>query len=82
MWMVTVGPFRGKRMRTARMVGLIVLLALLAALAWQILDAILEPPLVPDQPTSGTTYANEHTTQQSIFQRIITHLRDWYKDGF
>ncbi|KAF0195550.1 MAG: hypothetical protein FD169_1363 [Bacillota bacterium] len=82
MWVLTVGPFRGKRMRTARLVGLIALLALLAALAWQVLDAILEPPQVPEQPTSGTTIIGEQATHQSIFQRIITHLRNWYKDGF
>lgn len=81
MWVLTVGPFRGKRMRTARLVGLIVLLALLATLAWQVLDAILQPPLVPEQPTSGTV-ASQQTTQQSFFQRIIAHLRTWYKDGF
>jgi hypothetical protein len=69
-------------MRTARLVGLIALLALLAALTWQVLDAIMEPPQVPEQPTIGTTTALEQTTQQSIFQRILTHLRNWYKDGF
>lgn len=81
MWVLTVGPFRGKRMRTVRLVGLIALLALLAALAWQVLDAILQPAPVPEQPTSGTV-ASEQTTHLSIFQRILTHLRNWYKDGF
>ena len=66
MWVLTVGPFRGKRMRTARLVGLIALLALLAALAWQVLDAIMEPPQVPEQPTIGTTTVLEQTTQQKI----------------
>lgn len=81
MWVLTIGPFRGKRMRTAKIVGLVALLALLAALAWQVLDAVLAPAQ-PDQPTSGTTVDQENTASQTVFQRIITHLRIWYKDGF
>lgn len=81
MWVLTIGPFRGKRMRTAKIIGLVALLALLAALAWQVLDAILTPPQ-PDQPTSGATVTQQSNASQTVFQRIITHLRRWYRDGF
>lgn len=82
MWVLTVGPLRGKRMRTARIVGLVALLALLAAVAWQVLDAIAEPPAPVEEPASGAAVTQMQTKQQTFFQRILTHLRTWYKDGF
>ncbi|MBT9155486.1 MAG: hypothetical protein DDT37_00453 [Firmicutes bacterium] len=70
MWVVTVGPFRGKRARTAKILGLAVLLILLVALFWQMLDVMLSPP--------------QHTEPlaETVFQRILIHLRNWYTDGF
>lgn len=82
MWVLNIGPFRGKRMRTARLIGMIVLVILLATLAWQVLSAILEPPPGNEQPTSGTVITQQHSTGQNMFQRVLTHLRSWYRDGF
>ena len=80
MWVVALGPFRGRRARTLRIVGLVIIIALLLALAWQVLDAILGQPLEVE-PSTAATY-NQRQTSESVFSRIIAHLRNWYREGF
>jgi len=81
MWVVTVGPFRGKRARTAKILGLAVLVVLLTALIWQVLDVMLSPTQIP-HPVVGTGEVEGEPAAETVFQRILTHLRNWYEDGF
>jgi len=80
-WVVTVGPFRGKRARTAKILGMAALLILLTALLWQALDVVLAPT-PPPHPVVGTGAGAEEPLVETVFQRILTHLRNWYTDGF
>jgi hypothetical protein len=57
------------------------LLILLTALLWQALDVVLAPP-PPPHPVVGTGEGGEEPAVETVFQRILTHLRNWYTEGF
>jgi len=81
MWVVTIGPFRGKRARTAIILALAALLILLTALGWQVLDVVMSPvPLT--YPAAGPGDNAPLPNVETVFGRILTHLRNWYNDGF
>jgi hypothetical protein len=62
------------------MTALVIALVLLLAVAWQVLDAILQPPAV--EPQSSPTMRQERELANTVFHRVIDHLKKWYKDGF
>jgi len=82
MWVITVGPFRGKRMQGVKIFGAIVLVIVLAMLLWHFFAGPAESEPDGKQRASDVALAIAQERQEAFFVRILAHLRSWYNEGF
>lgn len=82
MWVVTLGPFRGKRMQGVKIVALVIAVVLLALLLWQIIGNFAEPRPVQEQRALDAALVVEQGADSGFLGRLLAHLRLWYREGF
>ncbi len=83
MWVITLGPFRGKRMQCIKIMGLVIVVALLALLVWQFIDGYFaEPEPEGKQRALDASASTEQGIQETFLARVLAHLRNWYNEGF
>ncbi|MBS3872852.1 MAG: hypothetical protein KGZ92_08610 [Firmicutes bacterium] len=82
MWVVTLGPFRGKRMQGVKLVAMVIAVLLLALLIWQIAGLLTAPEPVLEQRALDAALAAEGLPEAGFLGRLLAHLRLWYREGF